>query len=106
MPATGAASAMSAPAFVPERGEVWYVDGNSGFYVLKLTNGVWPFGPAAAAAVTRPAPTRPPAGSGNAVLAVTGRAAPLGVIGVALGGALVTLRLRRRRWPTARPDTA
>ena len=24
---------MSAPAFVPERGEIWYADGNSGFYV-------------------------------------------------------------------------
>jgi hypothetical protein len=35
--------AMSSPSFVPERGEVWYTDGNSGFYVVHLTN--WPFGP-------------------------------------------------------------
>ena len=35
------AYAMSAPTFVPERDEVWYTDGNSGFYVLRLTNGVW-----------------------------------------------------------------
>jgi hypothetical protein len=34
--------AMSAPAFAPDRGEVWYSDGNSGFYALQLQNGVWP----------------------------------------------------------------
>ena len=34
--------AMSAPAFAPERGEVWYVDANSGFYNVQITNGVWP----------------------------------------------------------------
>ena len=33
--------AMSSPAFVPERGEIWYSDGYSGFYALRLTNGVW-----------------------------------------------------------------
>ena len=33
--------AMSAPAFVPERREVWYTDGNTGFYNVKLTNGAW-----------------------------------------------------------------
>jgi hypothetical protein len=38
--------AMSAPAFVPQRGEVWYTDGNSGFYDLKLAG--WPFAGAAA----------------------------------------------------------
>ena len=36
--------AMSAPAFVPERGEIWYSDGNSGFYALRVAKGVWPFG--------------------------------------------------------------
>lgn len=35
--------AMSAPAFVPERGEIWHVDANSGFWALRVTNGVWPF---------------------------------------------------------------
>ena len=34
---------MCAAAFVPERGEIWYSDGNSGFYAMKVTNGVWPF---------------------------------------------------------------
>jgi hypothetical protein len=35
--------AMSQPAFAPERGEVWYSDGTSGFYALKLDEDVWPF---------------------------------------------------------------
>lgn len=34
--------AMSAPAFAPERGEIWFSDGNSGFYNVHLTNDVWP----------------------------------------------------------------
>jgi hypothetical protein len=43
-PGTAAAPyvAMSAPAFVQERGEIWYTDGNYGFYALKVTNGAWP----------------------------------------------------------------
>ena len=35
--------AMSAPSFVPEQAEIRYSDGNSGFYVVRVTNGVWPF---------------------------------------------------------------
>ena len=34
--------AMSAPAFVPERKEIWYTDGYSGFFVVRVTNGAWP----------------------------------------------------------------
>lgn len=34
--------AMSAPAFVPERKEIWYSDGNTGFYAVRVTNGAWP----------------------------------------------------------------
>ncbi|HEX9712420.1 MAG TPA: hypothetical protein VGB52_07720 [Actinomycetota bacterium] len=37
-----AAYAMSAPAFVPERNEIWYTDGSFGFYAVRLTNDVWP----------------------------------------------------------------
>jgi len=33
--------AMSSPAFVPERKEIWYTDGYSGFYVVRVTNDVW-----------------------------------------------------------------
>ena len=29
---------MSSPAFVPERNEIWYSDGLSGFYAVRLTN--------------------------------------------------------------------
>jgi hypothetical protein len=39
--------AMSQPAFVPERGEIWYTDGTSGFYALRMDPRVWPFTPAA-----------------------------------------------------------
>jgi hypothetical protein len=35
--------AMSAPAFDPESGEIWYADGNTGFYALRMAEGVWPF---------------------------------------------------------------
>jgi hypothetical protein len=49
--------AMSKPAFAAERGEIWYTDGNSGFYALRVTNGAWPFPAAAApAAVASPRP--------------------------------------------------
>jgi hypothetical protein len=34
--------AMSGPAFVPERKEIWYSDGYAGLFVVKLTNDVWP----------------------------------------------------------------
>ncbi|MGH9184245.1 MAG: LVIVD repeat-containing protein, partial [Acidimicrobiales bacterium] len=34
--------AMSSPAFAPERGEIWYTDGSSGFYAVRVTNGMWP----------------------------------------------------------------
>jgi hypothetical protein len=35
--------AMSSPEFVPERGEIWYTDGGSGFYNVRVASGVWPF---------------------------------------------------------------
>ena len=48
IPAAGVAPppsnwAMSSPSFVPERGEIWYSDGLSGFYAVRVTNGRWPF---------------------------------------------------------------
>jgi hypothetical protein len=46
--------AMSQPAFVPDRREIWFTDGTSGFYALKLTNDVWP-----AAASSAPQPGKP-----------------------------------------------
>ena len=46
-PGGGAGSnyAMSAPAFDSQRGQIWYSDGNDGFYVVRVTNGAWPFPP-------------------------------------------------------------
>jgi len=35
-------AAMSKPAFVPERREVWYTDVNSGFHAVRLNPQVWP----------------------------------------------------------------
>ncbi len=40
-PAPASNWAMSSPAFVPERKEIWYTDGYSGFYVVRVTNDVW-----------------------------------------------------------------
>jgi hypothetical protein len=38
----GSNFAMSKPAFAPERREIWYTDGSSGFYVLRLPSALWP----------------------------------------------------------------
>ena len=35
---------MSKPAFVPERREIWYSDGATGFYALRVAENVWPTG--------------------------------------------------------------
>jgi hypothetical protein len=40
-PAPASNWAMSSPAFVPERKEIWYTDGYNGFYVVRVTNGAW-----------------------------------------------------------------
>jgi hypothetical protein len=40
--------AMSNVVFVPERSEIWYTDVASGFYAVRVTNGVWPMRPAGA----------------------------------------------------------
>jgi hypothetical protein len=42
LPLTSGAYAMSAPSFDIAKHEVWYADGDSGFYAVKLTNGAWP----------------------------------------------------------------
>jgi hypothetical protein len=38
----GSNYAMSQPTFVPERKEIWYTDGTSGFNVLRVADSVWP----------------------------------------------------------------
>jgi hypothetical protein len=42
--ATSAAYAMSQAAWDLKRHEIWYSDGNTGLWVFKLTNGMWPKG--------------------------------------------------------------
>ena len=34
------------PRIIAERGEIWFTDHDRGFYVVRFTNGVWPFRPA------------------------------------------------------------
>ena len=92
--------AMSAPAFVPERGEIWYSDGFSGFYAVRLTNGVWPFTETAAAPTTSAAPaTSAVAGDvGAGRLPATGREIPtVFIITTALGAVLLLWALRSKR---------
>jgi hypothetical protein len=42
MPPSGGSHAMSAPAFDPAAGDIWYTDGASGFWDVHITNGAWP----------------------------------------------------------------
>jgi hypothetical protein len=44
LPLTSGSYAMSAPSFDPAHHQVWFADGDSGFYAVKLTNGAWPRG--------------------------------------------------------------
>jgi hypothetical protein len=44
LPLTSGAYAMSKPAWDLAHHEIWYADGDSGFYAVKLTNGTWPRG--------------------------------------------------------------
>jgi hypothetical protein len=50
MPSPKGSHAMSAPAWDVAQDQVWYSDSNSGFYAVKLTNGIM-------AALNSPAPT-------------------------------------------------
>ena len=106
---TPSAYAMSAPAFDPGRGDIWYTDGNSGFYALHVTNGVWPFttaGTAAAKPATvqaarataapSPAPRSGAPAAAGAQLAVTGGSTPVGAAAAALAGGLALLGVCRR----------
>ena len=100
----GASSfAMSAPAFAPERGEVWYTDANSGFYVVRLTNGVWPFRaeqvtPAPAPQVLGSRTARPaPAPTGAGRLPSTGGSAGWALLGFGLLAVAVTARRVKAR---------
>jgi len=99
-PSADGGYAMSAPAYVEDRNEVWYTDGNTGFFALRLS------GPARltvpkSAAPTQPAIARPQPGGGGVdrPLAATGPQVWLAALGglLAVGGMLALRRRRRRR---------
>ena len=94
----GASSfAMSAPTFVPERGEIWYADGNSGLYAVRLTNDVWPFKAPAAAPAQVQAQAQPAPATGAGTLPSTGASLTWALAGVAMAAAaLLTRRVSRR----------
>lgn len=74
--------AMSSPTIIPERSEIWYSDGNSGFYALRVHNGVW--------RVADDSPKKVLAASRSAPLAATGPAPWIARLGaVLLAAALV-----------------
>jgi hypothetical protein len=97
-PYTGGAYAMSSPVLIPERGELWYSDGVSGFYAVKVTNGVWPStSPASAGGAPGVAGSGGTTGGGAGNLPATGRDAWLPAAGAASLVLLLALRRARRR---------
>ncbi len=107
-PITDSAYAMSSPSFVPERGEIWYSDGNSGFYAVRVTNGVWPFTAATATAANAATATSgaAPARGSTAPVAPASRTLPAtgSLVEPLLGAAALSagLGLRRRLSPRRR----
>ena len=96
--------AMSKPAFDVERGEIWYSDGNSGFYALKVAKGVWPF-EAAPSRVGLPSARRCLSRRAFTVRLRAPRGAALRSAVVRLDGRRVRVRRQGRRL-TARVDLA
>ena len=91
--------AMSASAFVPERGELWYLDGNSGLHVLRFTNGVWEAtGESAADADAAPHDVAAAQTNRDGTLPATGvpGALALAAAASALGGIALRRYLRHR----------
>lgn len=91
-------AAFSAPAFAPDRNEIWYTDASRGFYALRLTNGVWPKAgapvpPQQPAPVAAPTAPRPSGGG----LAATGPVLPVGLGLLLLGLAVTARRVAQRR---------
>ncbi|WP_436796245.1 LVIVD repeat-containing protein [Actinospongicola halichondriae] len=102
VPFVGGNYAMSAPAFAPERDEIWYSDGFTGFHVVRLTNGT--YSGAAVPIETDPTTTAAPTSevaaptptTGSASLPATGGRIPLGFVVVAAISGLGALVLARR----------
>jgi hypothetical protein len=83
--------AMSMPAFDTARHEIWYTDGGTGFYVLRVANGIWPGSAGGGSA-------RPPAGCPAATGRLSGRS--LGPVRLGM------TRARVRRGLPSNLDTA
>jgi hypothetical protein len=67
MPAANGSHAMSAPAWDVDHEQVWYSDSNSGFYAVRLTNGIMAaLRPAASPPARTPPDTRAPRNPGTA----------------------------------------
>ncbi|MEA2484738.1 MAG: hypothetical protein QOC55_2685 [Thermoleophilaceae bacterium] len=90
------AFAMSAPAFVPSRNEIWYTDGNSGFYVVRLTASAFAPAQPVVRTPTGAKPVTVPSGGGGS-LPTTGLPALLPWLAVASAGLGVVLLRRRVR---------
>jgi hypothetical protein len=89
------AFAMSAPAFVPARNEIWYTDGNTGFYVVRLTAGAFATPTVAKPVVTPPTrPVTPPSGGGS--LPTTGLPVAFPWVAVVLLAVSAVWAVRRR----------
>jgi hypothetical protein len=93
--------AMSQPAFVPERHEVWFSDGTSGFYALKVADGVWPTASGttttSAASPTTGASRRCPAGRRFTVHVRLPRGARVRDVRATLAGKRITRHARAGR---------
>lgn len=106
VPLIGGNYAMSAPAFAPDRDEVWYSDGFTGFYAVRLTNGTFSGAPfvtpvqeettTSASPTTVAAPTTAPPTTASGSLPATGGRIPMEFVVVALVSGLAALVLARR----------
>ena len=106
--------AMSAPAFVPERDEIWYSDGFQGFHAVRVTGDVWPDsledgingGPAVDDDAQEDGTTAPaPAPSDGPDLAATGLSALVQLVGAILLGTGLGLGWTQRRRERTTPTT-
>lgn len=101
---TAGSYAMASPSFVPDRNEIWYSDGHSGFHVVRLAEGIWPRRGATPVQTpsTEPATTAAPspaAAPAQQELPATGGGAPrtLALAAMLSGVAALWLALRGRR---------
>jgi hypothetical protein len=84
--------------FIPERAEMWLTDQETGFHVVRFTNGVWPF---TAASTPKPVPTKAPRpsaapGPANEPLPTTGLPVGVAVFALAMLVTVVGARVRAR----------